>query len=289
MPHSLLDQPKPLLEQIINNALDAFVVIDEGSTVIAWSRRAEQLFGWSAQEAVGRVISDLIIPSTLRGAHHEGMRRFRETGERHVIGQRVEISAQHRDGNIFPVELSVTELKIDSQRLFGAAMRDITERLEIEEQFRGTFEQAAVGIAHVTPERKVLRVNQKLCEIVGYSKEELLSIPPQMLTHPEDQGVETPHWEDLLGGKVTSCTYEKRFKRKDEKVIWVQITLSLLRSASWEPKYFIGVIEDITERKHVQEEATRLAAVIEATPDFVGFATREGDELPLKFSLPQVT
>jgi PAS domain S-box-containing protein len=279
MSPSLLDQPKSLLEQMINNALDAFVVIDESSTVIAWSRRAEQLFGWSAQEAVGRVISDLVIPPTLRDAHHEGMRRFRNTGERHVIGQRVEISAQHRDGNIFPVELSVTELEVDGRRLFGAALRDITERLEIEEQFCGTFEQAAVGIAHITLERKVLRVNQKLCEIVGYSKEELLSIPSQMLTHPEDQGVETPHLEDLLAGRATSSTYEKRFKRKDGKVIWVQITLSLLRSASREPKYFIGVLEDITERKRIQEEATRLAAVIEATPDFVGFATTEGDAL----------
>lgn len=279
MPHSLLNQPKILLEQIINNALDAFIVIDEDSIVVAWSRQAEVLFGWSDQEAAGSAITDLIIPPDLRIAHRAGMRRFLETGERRVLDRRIEIFAQHRNGDMFPVELSITDLSVDGRRLFSAALRDITQRLEIEEQFRATFEQAAVGIVHFTPDKKVLRMNQKLCDIVGYSKDELLSIASWELTLAEDRGVEVPHIEAVWSGNAGSRTYEKRFIRKDGEVIWAEVTISLLRTAAGLPKYLIAVIDDITGRKRVQEQAERLAAVIEATPDFVGFGSTKGEVL----------
>lgn len=136
MNDNLLNQPKEVLWQMLQNALDAFVVIDTNSTVIAWTRGAEALFGWTAQEAVGKTVGRLIIPPDLREAHTRGMRRYLETGQTSLLGKRVEIHGQHKDKHIFPVELSITPITINGTLHFSAALRDITERQQKEQALR---------------------------------------------------------------------------------------------------------------------------------------------------------
>lgn len=145
-----------------------------------------------------------------------------------------------------------------------ALQRDITERQRIEsnlreseERFRGTFEQAAVGIAHVGIEGRFLRVNDKLCEITGYSREELLWRTFSDLTMPEDQQLGAKARQKVLAGEETSYALEKRYLRKDGTAYWVSIITTLLRNDEGEPKYFISVISDITERKNLQEQLFR--------------------------------
>jgi PAS domain S-box-containing protein len=138
-----------------------------------------------------------------------------------------------------------------------AALRDSAERL------RATFEQAAVGIAHVAPDGRWLRVNQKLCDIVGYRHEELLGARFQDITHPDDLDADLRYVERLLAGDIPTYAMEKRYIRKDGEVIWVNLTVSLVRESHGGPRYFISVIEDISERKRTEralrdsEEAVR--------------------------------
>lgn len=127
-----------------------------------------------------------------------------------------------------------------------------TELLASETRFRSTFEQAAVGIAHVAPDGKWLRVNQKLCQIIGYTKEELLTKTFQEITHPEDLDTDLEYVRQILAGEITTYSIEKRYICRNKNYIWINLTVSLIKDSNGEPDYFISVIEDISDRKELE-------------------------------------
>jgi PAS domain S-box-containing protein len=125
---------------------------------------------------------------------------------------------------------------------------------ESERKFRATFEQAAVGIAHVALDGRWLRVNQKLCAVVGYSKEDLLERTFQDITHPDDLEQDLAYVRQMLAGEIEAYTMEKRYIRKDRSMVPVNLTVALVHDAAGEPQYFISVVEDISERKQMEKE-----------------------------------
>ena len=144
-------------------------------------------------------------------------------------------------------------------RIEGVA-RDVTDRRrgeealrESEERFRATFEKAAVGIALVAPDGRWLRVNQKLCEMVGYTHDELLERTFADITHPDDVGGNVAGFLALQANEIQTYAHEKRYIRKDGSPVWVNLTASLARTALGEPDYVISVTEDISERKQAEE------------------------------------
>lgn len=156
------------------------------------------------------------------------------------------------------------EKTLQLQEANRALQRDITERSvaeeklrESEERFRATFEQAAVGIAHVGVDGTFLRVNDKLCEITGYSRAELLQKTYVELTVPEDRAEGDSARRAMLAGTQAAYAAEKRYQRKDGRVVWVSIVTTPLRDSAGQPKYFISVFSDVTERKVLQEQFLR--------------------------------
>jgi PAS domain S-box-containing protein len=148
------------------------------------------------------------------------------------------------------------------------AFERVAERLrESEERFRGTFEQAAVGIAHVAPDGRWLRVNRRLCDIVGYTERELRARTFQDITHPDDLDKDLGYVRDMLDGKIQTYAMEKRYYRKDGSVVWIDLTVSLVREPSGRPKYFISVVQDIDARKRaesaLQESEARFRLIAE--------------------------
>lgn len=121
-----------------------------------------------------------------------------------------------------------------------------------EAKFRSTFEQAAVGIAHVSPDGKWLMVNQKLCQIVGYSQAELLQTTFQDITYPEDLNSDLIYVNQMLAGEIATYSLEKRYIRLDKSLVWINLTVSLVKNPNGEPEYFISVIEDISDRKTLE-------------------------------------
>ena len=121
-----------------------------------------------------------------------------------------------------------------------------------ETKFRSTFEQAAVGMAHVSTDGRWLRVNQKLCEIVGYSKQELLLKTFEDITHPDDLNEDWRYIRQLLAGEIQTCSFEKRYLHKNGRHVWIGLTVSLVKKANGNPDYFIAVIEDISDRKSLE-------------------------------------
>jgi PAS domain S-box-containing protein len=123
-------------ELIIENSLDAIVAIETSGSICLWNAQAEQLFGWSRGEALGLTLTDTIIPERMHEAHRHGMRRYLESGGRTILGRRIELVARHRDGHEFPVELSVSPIKVGEHLMFFASIRDITARKEAERSLR---------------------------------------------------------------------------------------------------------------------------------------------------------
>jgi PAS domain S-box-containing protein len=112
----------------LETALDAVVIMKSDGIVADWNDRAVNVFGWSREEAVGRIMADLIIPERYREAHRKGLRRYLESGQREVIGRRIEVSGLRKNGEEFPVELSISPIQDRESILFVGFLRDITER-----------------------------------------------------------------------------------------------------------------------------------------------------------------
>jgi len=120
---------------------------------------------------------------------------------------------------------------------------------ESEQKFHSVFEQAAVGIARVAPIGTFLEVNQKLCDIVGYSKEELIKKTFQEITHPDDLDIDLGPVQQMLNNERDTYNLEKRYFHKNGSIIWISLTASLIKTSDGSPKYFVAVIEDISSRK----------------------------------------
>ncbi|HEX2941457.1 MAG TPA: PAS domain S-box protein [Rhodopila sp.] len=141
---------------------------------------------------------------------------------------------------------------------------------ESEVRFRSTFDQAAVGFAHVALDGSWLRVNHRLCTMLGYTEAELSQRTFQDLTYPDDLRSDLEHMRQLLAGEVATYSREKRYLRKDGSVIWTNLTVSLLRDGQGVPQHLISVVEDISARKAVEaahrESEARLRAVLDNVP-----------------------
>ena len=155
---------------------------------------------------------------------------------------------------------------------------------ESEERFRATFEQAAVGIAHVGTGGRWLRVNQRLCDMLGYTREEVVQRTFQDVTHPEDLEADLQQTRRLLAGKIETYSREKRYIKKEGAICWINLTVSLVREPSGEPKYFISVVEDIGERKQAEEA---LREVREAERQRIAYDIHDGALQDLTYALAQ--
>lgn len=152
-----------------------------------------------------------------------------------------------------------------SQSLAAELEESSAELAESEERFRATFEQAAVGVAHVAPDGRWLRVNQRLAELLGYPRDELLRLTFQDVTAPEDLEADVALARRLIAGEIPRYAIEKRYLRKDGTTLWASLTVSLVRGPDGTPRYFISVVVDVGDRKRAEEELQRASAEIAAT------------------------
>lgn len=177
-----------------------------------------------------------------------------------------EIKNKAKDGTYYWVETTIVPFLNQQGRPYQylAIRFDISDRKQVQEalqeseqRFRAIFNQAAVGIAQVGIDGQWLLVNQKLCNIVGYTREELLGLTFQNITHPESLDADLEYVRQMLAGEIQTYSIEKRYIRKDASCLWINLTVSLVRSENksdfGDPKYFISVIQDISERKQAEE------------------------------------
>ncbi len=220
------------------------------------NRRLCEILGYPEAELLkltGREIShpdDLDIINEQRPALYAG----------EIDAVRVEKRYLRKDGSIVWVHFSMTvERDAGGKPLYEIAVYDdITAQLdtqlrlrESEARFRQTFELAASGICHVIQGRFV-RVNRSLCEILGYSEEELLNKSVKDVSHPEDRDLTDAERARIRRGEIDSARFEKRYLRADGRVIWCEVAIALVRDVFGAPQYEVAIFDDITDRKRAE-------------------------------------
>jgi PAS domain S-box-containing protein len=138
-----------------------------------------------------------------------------------------------------------------------------------EERFRATFENAAVGIMHLSPDLRYLRANEASSRIVGWPPDEFITKSLQDVTHPDDLGDDIGHIEQMRQGKIGSYEGEKRYLRKDGSITWARVTTSCMRGHDGSVEYFVRVIQDISERKRAEEQLRRQAMLLDLSQDAI--------------------
>lgn len=182
-----------VLAAVIGSSLDGVVVVDTDSEVLEWNPAAEEMFGWSREEAVGRSLADLIIPPEHHDGHRTGMARYLGGAEPQVLGKRIEVPARCKDRRIIPVELSITEVLVDGQRLFTASLRDLTElkqaRVELERseaRLNAFFENAPVAMFLLKADGTYERVNDIVAQSLNTTPQAMVGKRPTDVVSEKD-------------------------------------------------------------------------------------------------------
>jgi len=241
---------------ILRSALDCIITFDLDGHIMEFNPAAERAFGYTAQEALGREMAELIIPETLRESHRRGLALYSVTTVGGMPGRRMELTAMRSDGSEFPVELSISRILIDGKPMFTAYMRDATERIEAQ---RITSELAAVvahsndAIVACTMEGRIVSWNVGAERLYGYSTEEAVGQQLDRLI-PPDRLDEFPHALSMVKRGESLANYETVRLRKDGKRISVSLTDSPIRSEGGRVTGLSSIARDITERKRLEEE-----------------------------------
>jgi len=248
---------------LLESAPDAMVIVNSHGHLVLVNAQAEKLFGYDRAELIGQRI-EVLIPPRLRRHPRDHVRSYLREAPARPMGGGLELFGAHRDGTEFPVEISLTPLETDAGTLVSAAIRDVTGRKaaerelqEAEERFRLAFDNAPIGMALVAPEGHWLRVNRALCEMTGYSEEQLLGRTHQEITHPDDLDADLEQVRRILAGEIRSYEIDKRYLCADGSALWTLLSVSLVRDGHGEPRYFISQIQDISERHRIEAANAR--------------------------------
>jgi PAS domain S-box-containing protein len=260
----------------LSEATEEGVAFHHAGRILDSNATFARMFGYAGpEEVIGLPVGGFVAPNS----DGSGPRDLRVL-EREDEGGSYELVGVRKDGTTFPVGSVDKAGSYMGRPARVSLIRDLTERKraeealrESEQRFRATFEQAAVGVSLVAPDGRVLRVNEKLCEILGYAQEEVLGHNVRRVSFPEDLEEDQRRLARVLAGETGIYPVEKRYVRKDGSAVWVNLSSSVVRDADGEPVYLVGVTEDITERKLAEEALAqseeRYRTVVEQAADCI--------------------
>jgi PAS domain S-box-containing protein len=269
------------LHLLVDGVVDhAVCLLDADGRVLAWNRGAERLTGWTAAEALRRPYAALHAPdAAAHGRPASALAEARRSGAVSTETQRL-----RKDGTSFWAAASLTALRSADGELAGFAeiVRDIGAEQQTraaladsERLARALFEQTAVGIAQVAPDGRVLQVNDRFCELLGRSREEIGRSKFVDWSHPSDRESDLAALQRCAIGEIDRWQVERRYLRPDGRGVWTDLTLTLVRGAGDRPRCFIAVAQDITAAKAAGEalrasvEEYRLLFAANPLPMFV--------------------
>jgi PAS domain S-box-containing protein len=219
------------------------------------------IYGYTPEEAIGQSISIVIPPDQANDLQFIGDTVRRGEHISHYETERI-----RRDGHWIKVSLTVSPIRNGGGQIVGASAiaRDISERVKAEavlrmseERFRRYFELGLVGMAITSPSKGLIEVNDQLCEILGYTREELLQMRWTEFTHPEDLAADVAYFDRVIAGEIDGYSLDKRFIRKDGQVIEATVSGQCMRRPDGSVDYFVGMLHDITARKRAEEQLTQ--------------------------------
>lgn len=246
---------------------DAVIATDPGGVITFMNPVAEQITGWSTEDAKGRAIEEIMPlassfhPNAVPSPARQALEKNRVVDLEHgalLLG---------RDGRRTPVDDSAAPIRGEDGTLLGSVvvLRDVTERQkqerllrDSEERFRNVFELAAVGMALVAMNGRILQANDAFCALLGRERQDLLTCTDTDLTEPADRARERSHLYELLTDRTPAVQFEKRYLCAPKGVRWVLASVSLLQERR-QAVCYVYQIHDLTERKSMQYELERMA------------------------------
>lgn len=247
--------------ELLASALDAVVGMDADGLIVSWNARAEEMFGWSSAEAVGRPMDEVLVPVRYRRRHRAGLKRYLATGQGRILERRIELEALHRDGHEIAVELAVVAIRRNGQTEFTGFLRDLSrERAalaalkESDERYRMLVERLP-GIVYIDePGARGRYISPQIESLLGYSAEEWLADPAywEVALHPDDRerAVLELSAGEQSGRRFTS---EYRLIARDGSVVWIRDEATPIHDAAGSLLVH-GVMFDVTREREVEAE-----------------------------------
>lgn len=251
---------------IVNSSSDAIMSRDLQGRVTSWNLAAERLFGYTEQEMLGQPV-DSLTPGEAMGREAEAMARVK----RGLSVGHFETSRIKKNGTYFPVSCTLSPIRDANGNVIGAAtiIRDVTDLKRqqaalknSEETMRAAMEHAPIGMALVSHGGRWLRVNQALCDLLGYEREVLQLNDFQSITHPDDLAGELALIDQALDGEIRKYQIEKRFFHSSGRIVWVQLSMSLVLQDNAILPYFIAQINDITARLEMERMKSEFISIV---------------------------
>jgi diguanylate cyclase (GGDEF)-like protein/PAS domain S-box-containing protein len=255
-----LSNSREQLQAILRHAADGIITIDARGEVRSFNAAAERLFGYDAAEVVGRNVA-MLMPEPHGSEHDAYIGRYLATGQKHILGRRREVTGRRKDGSTFPMELAVSEIALEDERLFTGIVRDVADRKRAEElssRLGRILEYSSNEIyifdAHTL---RFESISQGALQNLGYSKDEITQLTPVDLK-PDIGAAEFEQMiAPLRRGEKDLLVFETTHQRKDGSTYPVEVRLQL--SNTGHVPVFMAIIQDITERKNSEAQLRLLA------------------------------
>ncbi|MEO5804295.1 MAG: PAS domain S-box protein [Verrucomicrobiota bacterium] len=249
---------------VLNAAVSAVVVIDARGRILDWNVRAEQLFGWTRQEAIGQILADTIIPPRYREAHQRGISQFLVTGKGPVLNRLIELSALRRDNTEFPVELSISPMKTGDVTTFCGFITDITERKEAAEALSllaAIVESSDDAIVGKDLSGTIVSWNAGAEKMFGYSAKEAIGRKSSFIIPPDRLNEEVLTLVRIQQGRIEH--YQTTRLRKDGSTFHVSLTMSPIKDAEGTIIGASASARDVSDRIRAEEEIRALNTQLE--------------------------
>ena len=284
-----LDAVQAVAGSLLDAAPDPILVCDERGLIVIANRLAQVLFGYSLDELVGRPV-EMLLPARSRAAHVQQRAAYVADPEVRGMGIERDLRAVTRDGRELPVSITLSPVHTSAGTFVSASLRDSTARMRsqealrlAEERFRRAFEEAPIGMAMVGLDGRCLSANHALCEILGYRPEELRGLSFRAITHPEDLSSDREQVRQILAGEIRSYQLVKRYIHQDGRLIWVDVSVSLLRDGADRPLHYITQVQDVSAARAAQEllndANARLRGVFDHAPAGMLLRSVDGEVL----------
>ena len=249
-----------LIRSVINNLNDGLIIANTDGNIHLFNNGAEKIFGYKAEEVMGQPVA-VLMDAAQKEKHDVGFARFQKTRKISPHNISMEVEAQRKDGTSFPIELTLTQMEQRGELLVVGLVRDISERKEAERQrqesegrFSTIFEENPLGVAVIESlTGKILEANPKFSQIVGRNRDELLGLDWMSITHPDDVQEDLDNMKLVNSGEIEGFNMTKRYFRPDDSIVWISLTVHKLPTSENDCPIHLCMVEDITERKEIEE------------------------------------
>ncbi|MGA7538694.1 MAG: PAS domain S-box protein [Steroidobacteraceae bacterium] len=236
--------------ELLASMTEAGMVVNAAGTIVIANARAAHLLGYTPAELQGMPLEQL-VPQSLRRSHAAHRSEYLRNPQARPMGVGISLSALRKDDSELPVEISLTPITTATGTLVLALLRTISRR---EQWYRSMFEHLAVGVVHSDSEGRFLSVNQRFCDLLGYTRAEALALDIRRLTHPDDIARSITARAHAIAGMLVEYQVEARLLAKSGAVIWAHIVTSIVQHADGGTLHFISLVQDISPQKRAEEQ-----------------------------------